>query len=180
MAADTGLSCRRSRRPGPRDGQSLVEVVLILPVMLGMFLMLLRVNGAIQVSIVNQKYARQRLFELMGNSPEYPDLSKQPTLIGNGDNRLVTGVSEESTLNGSDFQVSAPTVLIARSRRAAAGGSNEAGAEPQRRARVRVRNTVEICTPLLVGLNGSNRVPLASALTEESYRQVRFCTGGID
>jgi hypothetical protein len=164
-----------------RRGQSLIEFVLMLPVLVGMFFLLLRVNQAIQVSIVNQKYSRQRLFELVGNSPQYPDISKVPVFVEKGDNRVVIGVSEESTSDiASDFQPSAPTMRITRTRRAAAGGSNESGAEPNRRANVRIRNTVEICTPLLVAKSGTSSVPMASSLNDETFNRVTFCTGGID
>ncbi len=164
-----------------RRGQSLVEFVLMLPVLVGMFFLLLRVNQAIQVSIVNQKYSRQRLFELVGNSPQYPDVGKVPLLVQKSDNRMVIGVSEESTASiDADFQPSAPTMRITRSRRAAAGGSNENSVEPNRRANVRIRNTVEICTPLLVAKSGTSAVPLASALNDATFNRVTFCTGGID
>lgn len=164
-----------------RRGQSLVEFVFMVPVLIGMFFLLLRVDQAIQVSIVNQKYSRQRLFELVGNSPQYPDLARVTALKDRGDNRLVVGVSEESTLNlGSDFQPSAPTMMITRSRKAALGGSNENGTEPVRRANIRIRNTVEICTPMIVAKTGTGSVELASALTDQTFNRITFCTGGVD
>ena len=45
---------RRSRQLGER-GQSLLEFCLLLPVLLGLVTMMIRVNTAIQVSIVNQQ-----------------------------------------------------------------------------------------------------------------------------
>jgi hypothetical protein len=167
--------------PRDRRGQSLIEFVLILPALVGMFFLLLRVDQAIQVSIVNQKYSRQRLFELIGNSPQYPDLSRVPALVQKSDNRLVIGVSEETTLGiGTDFQPSAPTMRITRTKKAAEGGSNEAGKEPNRRADVRIRNTVEICTPILVSQSGTSSVPVASALSDVTFNRLTYCTGGID
>ena len=166
-----------------RSGQSLVEFVLILPVVIGMLFLLIRVDSAIQVSIVNQKYSRQRLFELVGNSPYYPDLGRVPSLIEKGDNRLVVGVSEESTQEiDSGFSPSAPTQMIARRRAVAANAeaSDDPGEQP-RRANVRIRNTVEMCTPILFSNDGgAGRKPIGDAMGDRTFRTVGFCRGGLD
>ncbi len=173
----------RRYKSGDRSGQSLIELVLILPAFVGMLYLMVRVSSAIQVSIVNQKYSRQRLLEIAGNSPHYPSVGRaQAVLIPQGDNRLTVGVSEESTQSISGgFQPSAPTQLIVRSTRRAEGASDRAGEEPARRANVRIRNTVELCTPILAtSTGGAQRRPLAIALSESTLRQVSFCSGGID
>ena len=132
-----------------RSGQSLVEFVFMLPLIVGMLVLLIRVNSAIQVSIVNQKYSRQRLFELIANNSTYPSDARRDALRGRKEHRLLVGVSEESTGDQADLQVSAPTEWITRSKKAAMGASTQAQSEPDQRAEVRIRNTVEICTPVL-------------------------------
>ncbi|MBU6374419.1 MAG: hypothetical protein KGQ59_00325 [Bdellovibrionales bacterium] len=133
-----------------RSGQSLVEFVFMLPLIVGMLVLLIRVNSAIQVSIVNQKYSRQRLFELIANNSTYPSEERGKRLMERKQHRLVVGVSEESTDDGKgEADYSAPTEWITRSKKAALGASTQAQVEPERRAEVRIRNTVEICTPVL-------------------------------
>ncbi|MEN9723797.1 MAG: hypothetical protein RJB38_1783 [Pseudomonadota bacterium] len=171
---------------GSRDlnsirGQSLIEFIFLLPLMVGMVFLLLRVNSAIQVSIVNQKYSRQRLLELVANSPQYPAVIGGPAsrLISSGTNRLVVGVSEESTASGGELEVSAPVQTITRTRQAALGASDDPKEEPQKRAKVRIRNTVELCTPTLsVSVAGGKVVPIEEAMGERTFDRASFCLGG--
>ena len=51
------------------DGQSIVEFLVSLPLLVGLAVVLIRVNSAIQMSIVNQQYARAQTLNLTYNSP---------------------------------------------------------------------------------------------------------------
>ncbi|NDD92001.1 pilus assembly protein [bacterium] len=166
-----------------RSGQSLVEFVLILPLIVGMLILLIRVNSAIQVSIVNQKYSRQRLFELSANNANYPSVKRiRTTLQDRKDNRVVIGVSQEATGTSSNVEALAPTQWITRSKKAAAGASNEAQKEPAKRAEVRIRNTVEMCTPNLFAerSGSSSQILVQEGLDDGTFRRLTFCRGGQD
>jgi len=175
MAVKTPLSSRSN------GGQSLIEFVFMLPVMFGMIFILIRVNSAIQVSIVNQKYSRQRLLELVGNSPHYPDVGQRLTeMVTNGINRMVVGVSEELIPDKAvDFTPSATTQVITAKKDSSGTASDAAQEEPDFRAKVRIRNTVELCTPTLSGrsLQGG-LAPLSEAMSNASFDTVTFCSGG--
>ncbi|MFN7685806.1 MAG: hypothetical protein ACK5QT_10400 [Oligoflexia bacterium] len=153
-----------------RSGQSLLEFVLVLPVMAGMFMLMLRLNSSIQTSIVNQRYSRQRIFEFADNAPYYPRLSTfRDQFVSKNTNRMVIGVSEEP-LSGDSVEPDAPVTRISTSRTFL--GSNEPRAEPNRRSEVRVRNTVEICTPVRV--SGGREIDWG----ENSLNGLSVCTGG--
>jgi hypothetical protein len=49
-------------------GQSLLEFLLMFPMLLALVIVLIRVNTAIQISIVNQQYARAQTFVLTSNA----------------------------------------------------------------------------------------------------------------
>ena len=134
-------------RPCRESGQSLMEFVLILPVMVGMLMLMLRVSSTIQVSIVNQKYSRLRIFEFAGNAPYYPNLQRfKDFFVAANTNRMVIGVAEDAI--SGEGEPAAPALKINSSR--VVVGSSEPRAEPDRRSEVRVRNTVEMCTPVRV------------------------------
>lgn len=164
------------------SGQSLIEFVLMLPVMFGMVFILIRVNSAIQVSIVNQKYSRQRLLELAGNSPHYPDLERASELVRQGQNRLVVGVSDELVPEAltEEFVPVATTQLITEKSKAAQGVADPTGEEPRARAKVRIRNTVELCTPIL-SVRGPDGKPVATelGLGNSSFDNMTFCSEGV-
>jgi Flp pilus assembly protein TadG len=159
-----------------RSGQSLLEFVLILPVMAGLLFMMVRVSAAIQVSIVNQKYSRQRVFELAENGAYYPRLGRfRNDFVPKLANRMVIGVSEESTASGQADVRSAPSQPITSKKQGQ--GSNENQAEPDSRSLVRVRNTVELCTPVRVasigGSGGSELTP--EKIQEGKFTSVSYC-----
>lgn len=166
-----------------RSGQSLMEFVLILPVMAGLLFLMIRVSATIQVSIVNQKYARQRALELADNGANYPKLRfLRGNFIERRSNRMVVGVSEETTDvssgGSSEIVATAPTLPITS--RKQLPGSNENQTEPDARSIVRVRNTVELCTPYRVAQSGTGgAVELRSeSLAESTAANVAFCRSG--
>lgn len=128
------------------EGQSIVEFLFMLPVVIGITLVLVRVNTAIQVSINNQQYARAQLFFINQNSPIYPRLDLRDALIERGSSQMVLGVSNNIT-EGQYYTPEATTQAVTRPGQD--GGSNDTQQEPFERGMVRVRNTVALCTPVL-------------------------------
>jgi hypothetical protein len=164
-------------------GQSVLEFMFMLPVMIGLTVLLVRINSAIQVSIVNQRYSRAQALFLTFNSPYYPELIHQSLFANNLHNQTVLGVSQEPIPEGqANYQPTATTQNVARNARTA-GGSSASGEEPDLRSQVRVRNTVTLCTRSLWLLAGgkpqslvNNSVP--SPLNEGSIFN-NFCQGSL-
>jgi hypothetical protein len=129
------------------EGQSIFEFVILFPLLLGMTALLIRMNSVIQVSIVNQKYARLQTHFLTFNSPYFPSRATGTA----GDNRvtgmhhLTVGVGDEAIGPGAD-RPRAVEVFVGRSPAAVAGASDAANSEPPLRAKVRVRTTVSLCS----------------------------------
>ena len=156
-------------------GQSLLEFIFMLPLMIGLIVIMVRVNTAIQISIVNQKYSRSMAISLTQNSPYYPRKELQKTdFIGPGYNRMVVGVADKP-IQDTDKKPEATTQLVVRDQAQAgsASASGEAQAEPVERALVRVRTTVSLCTHTIALAPG---IPAnASTIGENSV--FPFCSG---
>ncbi|MEK7689516.1 MAG: hypothetical protein AAB425_00690, partial [Bdellovibrionota bacterium] len=83
-----------------QEGQSVLEFLLMLPLMVGLSVMMVKVNSAIQVAINNQQYARAHALWLTFGSSVYPerkfryntDESPKDTFVGF--NQMVVGVSD--------------------------------------------------------------------------------------
>ena len=132
-------------------GQSMLEFVLLLPLFIGIFFLMLRLNSATQISIVNQKYARTTTLRLTYNHPWFVKFSPVGT-TSNGVNaaryhRETIGISDEFT-DGNRRPI-ATSFLITRTPASARGETKDANAqsEPAERAFVRIRNTVTLCLP---------------------------------
>ncbi len=138
----------------------------MLPVILALLVVIIKIQTAIQISIVNQKYARGRALFLSYNNPVYPHRGlAAPQLEAKGYNRMVIGVSDNSVTDEegvSSYTPRAITQTISRSASTAIGGSNEDKAEPDRRNVVRVRTTVALCTPSWVVRAGGQYAPISA------------------
>lgn len=133
---------------------------MVLPLMAGFFLILLRVNMAMQVSIVNQQYARSQALFLAYNSAVYPELRLQNSSLNEKRyNQMIIGVSDNTPPDdtGGKYQPRATTQNITQKK---VGGSEEAHQEPERRAAVRIRNTVTLCTQTNVIDEGGSYKPV--------------------
>jgi hypothetical protein len=108
--------------------------------------MMVKVNTAIQVSIVNQKYSRLQAVALARNSPYYPSSRVRASLLDSGSNRMTVGVSDEPTGGGGIIRPKATEIMVARNRTLAAQASDDPGITPSERANIRVRSTVTLCT----------------------------------
>jgi hypothetical protein len=149
------------------SGQSLLEFLLMFPMLLGLVMITVRANTAIQMAIVNQKYSRSQTLFLTLNSPVYPPLrfTRRGT-FEKGFHIMNVGVSDNLATGEADYKPIASTQMILR-RRGAQGGSDEAKAEPEKRSEVRIRNTVSLCTPSFSVGSGSNRVMMVGGPSGE-------------
>ena len=136
-----------------RKGQSLLEVLFVIPILLLFVGLLFKVNMAVQMAINNTQYARSQVFVLTANSPNYPRLGftyyNTTVFAGNEQDRLVMGVSDPSALSGNNNGKIDPipqTQKIGRSV-TTVKGSTDSG-EVKLRNEIRVRNTSAICTQI--------------------------------
>jgi len=170
------------------SGQSILEFLLMLPMLVGLVLILIRVNSAIQVSIVDQQYARAHALWLNFNSPVYPQLAlREPHLTAQLDNQMVIGVSDNlAPTDGTNFQPLASTSYVARQK----GIHDQDDQSASKRANVRIRDTVTICTQSNVVTGKSGMVaalpldPKTFAATgnfnlSEDPHQFQYCGSNI-
>ncbi|MBL7714789.1 MAG: hypothetical protein JNL01_04925 [Bdellovibrionales bacterium] len=127
------------------EGQSLVEFLLLVPLMVGISVLLVRMNTAIQVSLVNQKYARLQAHFLTMNSPYFPRSDIRAKLVAANVNRQTVGVSDDKIDENSNTSPKATEIFVARSP-AAAAGADDSSKSPTSRSRVRIRTTVTLCS----------------------------------
>src|SRR4051812_28584394 len=106
-----GVSCMSLNQ---EEGQSIIEFLLMLPMILALTFILFRVNSAIQVSIVNQQYSRAQILFLTYNNPYYPELDKQQNMRQSGNNQMVVGVSDKLAVGSAKFHPDATVQLITR------------------------------------------------------------------
>lgn len=136
------------------SGQSILEVVFILPFLFLFVGLLYKVNLAVQMSINNTQYARNQIYVLASNSPEYPryQIRFQWGLFGqNNQDRMVLGVADpkaisQAAANDSSIEPMPQTTKINR-RGTTVRGSEDRG-EVNLRNEIRIRNTAAICTQL--------------------------------
>lgn len=136
---------------GDERGQSVLEFLLVLPLLFGITSLLVRVNTVIQMSIVDQKYARQQLLFVSGNGADYPRRAGMVNdmMYAYPGNVLTVGVSENYTPeNDPAHRTLASTYSISR-KSDPPGADNSDQMEVQKRSNIRVRNTVSICIPLV-------------------------------
>ena len=130
------------------SGQAMVEFLLLLPAVVILIVVMVRVNTAIQVSIVNQQYARAQALWLAFNSSVYPELRHRVKNFQSGNkmsNQMVIGVSQNSFPEEGD-EVYQPEATIQNVSRLKTGGSDDPQTEPDARSKVRIRTTVSLCT----------------------------------
>lgn len=153
--------CKRFKED--QEGQSVLEFLLFLPVFLTLLLLLYRIQLAIQVSIVNQQYARSQALFLTFNHPYYPELVRQGLMRQYPLNQMVLGVSD-NLASGESYSPQATLQSIIRPGKPL--GSDAPKEEPLLRGKVRVRGTVTLCTSPWWIQNGSGapvlNLPLGS------------------
>jgi hypothetical protein len=117
----------------------------MLPALMGLTAVLIRVNTAMQISIVNQQYARAQALFLTFNSAVYPPLAQRMSFHETGDNQMVVGVAGNEIVDGAENEPLASEQNIARTK-TSPKGDMEAQKEPDNRTQIRVRDTVTLCT----------------------------------
>jgi hypothetical protein len=156
----------------------------MLPMLVGLVLILVRVNTAIQGGIVNQQYGRAHALWLTMNSPVYPQLKLRiGNLDGQKDNQMVIGVSGNPAPSDGTYTPEAQTAYVARKKHASEQADEK---NPDRRANVRIRNSVTLCTQANVVQGQSGKVPVLELdpktfqpkgrynLSEDAH-QFKFC-----
>jgi hypothetical protein len=151
----------------------------MLPVLLGLIVVMVRSNTVIQMSIVNQKYARAQALWLAFNSPHYPRLSLRTdgapgdTFVKYGYNRMVIGMAE-TPVDELNPQATASVQTVVRGGVPAPDGPSQS--EPIDRAKVRVRTTVALCTQTNVIVTPEGLRPASAANIGENT-VFDFCRG---
>jgi hypothetical protein len=170
------------------EGQSVVEFLLILPLLVGLVMLLIKVNTAIQLSIVNQQYSRAHIHWLAFNSAFFPQIGhRKVNFVPKGYNRMVIGVSDNKAGSSETdtYEPEASTQSVVRSGKAPQrdGSSKE---ELNSRARVRIRNTISLCTQSNViasGGGGTSEMSsknLINAGEGPRANIFRYCRGPLD
>ena len=133
-------------------GQSILEVVFVLPFLFIFVGLLIKLNMSVQTSIVNTQYARSQIYVLAANSPEYPRQSlirAQSLFKAQQQDLMILGVADPEALDqGSNEGKIDPipqTQKIGRNKTVI--GSDERG-EQVKRSEIRIRNTSALCTQL--------------------------------
>lgn len=151
------------------SGQSVLEFLLLLPVLVGFVVVLVRVNTAMQISIVNQQYSRAHTLWLAFNSSIYPQFSQRDiNFISKNYNRIVIGVAENSSPDEEDLSYR-PVAMTQKITRKPKPGKDDSAVQQETdfRTEVRVRNTVTLCTQSNVIIGEGRSVPL----TPENLRK---------
>jgi hypothetical protein len=164
------------------SGQSVLELLLVLPLMLVLVFLLIKINTAIQVSIVNQQYARAQALYLAYNSPYFPALTNQVFQEKRLINKLEVGVSQNLPENDSNFEPEATVQNIARNTKIVA--SDDPKTLPTLRTKVRIRTTVTLCTQnvILNTAKGWQSTPQGSLLGQNSASELgaSYCQGALE
>jgi hypothetical protein len=134
------------------SGQSVIEFMLMLPVLLGLAMLMIRVNTVIQMGIVNQQYARAQALFVSGNGAEYPRREAIVAVLSVAKyNQFVVGISEEpDPVDADALKIDASTYRIVPN--SVTGFNDAPGVEAAQRGNLRVRTSLTLCLPTL--LNG--------------------------
>jgi hypothetical protein len=132
-------------------GQSILEVVFLLPFLFLFVALLFKLNMAVQMAINNTQYARTQLFMLTNNSPEYPRLSFRSDggrMTKTQSDLMVLTVADPSAIEGSSGNELDPIPQIQSIGGVGTKPGSEAGGETGLRTNIRVRDSAAICTQM--------------------------------
>ncbi|MCM2322414.1 MAG: hypothetical protein NDJ90_04040 [Oligoflexia bacterium] len=124
--------------------------------MIGLTVLLVKVNTAIQMAIVNQQYGRAQALFLTTQSPVYPRLGLRADLEKFQYNQMLMGVSE----NAPGAERSNPRASVAKITNKAGGSVATGTDDVTERSDVRIRNTVTLCTQINVVDVGGSKKPV--------------------
>jgi hypothetical protein len=158
-----------------RSGQSLLEFAFLVPVFVGLIQILIQVEIALSMSIVNQKHTRGALQHLLFNHRSYMEL-RYAYRESTGQYKRRFYVMMDNRPSGgsaasSDLTPEAPVVSIGNY----TGANNDANTEfgdgvVVTRQKVRIRSTASICLPP-IGVNGE------ALLAENNLGEDTFSAG---
>jgi hypothetical protein len=141
------------------EGQSVIEFIFMLPMLIGMSALLVNINTAIQIGIVNQQYARAQALNLTYSSPFYPALfhsdgsaGPRVLLIDEGANQMVLGVSDNFS-SGNYTPIATQQLVVRKPSLAPSNAPQDESATLI--GRVRIRNSVTLCTDNFTYATGS-------------------------
>ena len=144
-------------RTRAEKGQAMLEFIVMIPVVIAFLWFIIKVNLAINTSIVGQKHARSHLFLKMHNHRDGPIKGEY---LGNPQQRsaYILLVGQETALGAGVF-VPAPVVDlgIGIKPKQFPGATDDRGEPDTRklRQRVRIRTSFGICTSRKPGTNGA-------------------------
>lgn len=136
-----------------QSGQSILEVVFVLPFLFLFVGLLFKLNLSIQTAINNQQFARSQVYVLTANSPEYPRLQfrQSATLFKAAkQDQMILGVADPSGItqaNNNDGQIDPIPQIQKIGRNKTVKGSDDRG-DQAKRSDIRVRNTSALCTQI--------------------------------
>ena len=172
----------KARLPGGKHGpaqagQSIIEFLLLLPMLLGLLVIMTRVNQAIQSSIVNQQYLRSQVLFLAFNSNTYPERTPErpyrQRLTEFKANQLVMVLG--ANVIPEDVPAEDPisqTQVITRKK--TGGPKGQPGQEADQTGEVRIMTTASICTQSNVMRGTAGIVPLNSGSLQEGVVPANF------
>ena len=159
------------------EGQSVIEFMIMLPVFIAVVVLMVKSNSAVQMSIVNQQYARSQALWLARNSPYYPAKNHAENMYQTGSNRMVLGVSNNHFDDETTDRITPEAQVQTVVRAGKDIGDDGGGSEPSRRGKVRVRTTVAMCTHQITIDAGGAKLSL-NEVTDQTIEKFNFCGDG--
>lgn len=181
MAVELGSAPEKGRHG--ESGQSIIEFLLMVPIVIGLTMMMIKVNTVIQISIVNQKYARAQALFIAYNSPYFPELRFRKEMIEDRkSNQMILGVSGKIAPEEGVEYFPDPVIYRIVGKGKDVGIDDGASEDVNRRGRIRVRTSVAMCTQVnvvessgeIVAYSGSGSVSLEPLSGDVKFP---FCRG---
>lgn len=126
------------------SGQSILEFAFLIPIFATILFLIIEVETAISMSIVNQKYSRNHMHFLFFNHRQYPQHDFVQKQKGDSMRRWWIGVDDNSTYNKlNNIVPKAPTQKIGKIK----PSQDEQAGDVDERQNVRIRTMVFTCVP---------------------------------
>lgn len=143
-------------------GQSILEVIFVLPILFLFVGLLFKINMSIQMAINNTQHARSQIYILTGNSSDYPRLRFryfQDMFFSKQQDLMVLGVADPTAVTGAaaDEDTMEPRPQEQHVTRNTSITGSGAPGEVNSRSHIRVRDTSAICTQLNMALNANGK-----------------------
>jgi hypothetical protein len=132
------------------DGQTLLELVFLIPVLFTFVILLFKSMMAVQMAINNAQFSRSQIYMLTANQPEYPRLQfrmDSKMFIKAEQDRMILGVADIGSTGANNEIEPVPQTYKIALNSSSVKGSSERG-EVKKRTEIRIRDTAAICTQL--------------------------------